>query len=100
MRLKKDQIVAIKQLARQVFGAGTSVYLFGSRTDDSLKGGDIDLFVKNADKEKLNLLAKVHFLARLKAKIGDRKIDVVLDNELSRKKESFYRAITGNALEL
>jgi len=36
---------------------------------------------------------KNSFLAELKAKIGDRKIDVVFDNANTRLKEEFYRSV-------
>ena len=45
MRLSTEQIQAIRQAATAAFGAGTSVWLFGSRVDDAKKGGDIDLLV-------------------------------------------------------
>ena len=43
MRLTQRQIQAIKQVAAEVFGCNAKTYLFGSRVDDSQRGGDIDL---------------------------------------------------------
>jgi predicted nucleotidyltransferase len=44
MRLTNQEIKSIKESFHQVFDCG-KIYLFGSRVDDSLKGGDIDLFI-------------------------------------------------------
>ena len=100
MRLNKFQIDLIKKLAVKHFGPETTVYLFGSRTDDNKKGGDIDLFVNSANEAALTLEAKIHFLAELKTKIGDRKIDVVFDNANTRKKKNFYRSVNHHKVAL
>ncbi len=100
MRISKKEIEIIKQLAKEKFGEGTSVLLFGSRLDDSKKGGDIDLLIRNPEKSRLSLTAKIEFLAALKALIGDQKIDVVLDSFSFAQKESFYKSVTKTAVEL
>jgi predicted nucleotidyltransferase len=100
MRLSEFEIETIKKLAEKHFGEGTTVYLFGSRTDENKKGGDIDLFITNKDEKRLNIEAKVQFLAELKTKIGDRKIDVVFDNDFTRQKENFYRSIIRDRVKL
>ena len=94
MRLTQFQIDSINKLATKHFGLETTVYLFGSRTDDLRKGGDIDLFINNTNEAALTIEAKIHFLAGLKNEIGDRKIDVVFDNDNTRQKKNFYRSVT------
>jgi predicted nucleotidyltransferase len=47
MRLSPDQISKIKTAIGEVDPNG-AIYLFGSRVDDSVKGGDIDLFVESS----------------------------------------------------
>ncbi len=64
MRLSKLQIDIINKLARKYFGQETTVSLFGSRTDDRKKGGDIDLLIKNNDETTLTLETKIHFSGR------------------------------------
>jgi predicted nucleotidyltransferase len=100
MRIDKNEILIINTLAISCFGVGTKVFLFGSRTDDERKGGDIDLFITNDDPEKLTLQAKIIFLAELKRLIGDQKIDVVLDTVKTRHKKVFYHSITAQAIGL
>ena len=45
MRLTPYQINALKGTAREIFGDRVTVSLFGSRTDDKRRGGDIDLYI-------------------------------------------------------
>jgi predicted nucleotidyltransferase len=79
MRLTLNQITAIKQEVEHFFGATAQVWLFGSRVDDSAKGGDIDLYVQSSMSDADQLVAvRFSFLARLKRRIGDCKIDLVL----------------------
>ena len=100
MRLTSFQIDAINKLAKKHFGNETKVFLFGSRTDDSKKGGDIDLFIHNNLETVLTVAAKIRFLAELKSEIGDRKIDVVFDNVCNRQKKNFYKSIDRQKMEL
>jgi predicted nucleotidyltransferase len=47
MRLTESQVEAIKQLVSRAFESQPNyqLWLFGSRVDDELKGGDVDLCV-------------------------------------------------------
>lgn len=100
MRISSQEINIIKQLARKIFGKDTHVYLFGSRASDHLRGGDIDLLISNKDQQNLTFRAKQKFLTELKAKIGDQKIDVVLDTKFSQSKKKFYQSIQKQAVKL
>ena len=48
MRLSTTQTRLIVHCVRQQFGADASVMLFGSRLDDTGRGGDVDLLVESA----------------------------------------------------
>ena len=76
LRLTDHQQKAIIDTFLEVFGKG-ELFLFGSRTDDAAKGGDIDLYVKPDDKQDLSE-KRIIYLARLKRKIGEQKIDLVI----------------------
>ena len=48
MRLSPAQTKIILTCVRQQYGADATVMLFGSRLDDSARGGDVDLLVDTA----------------------------------------------------
>lgn len=78
MRLTSNQINILKAVSLEVFGPHASLHLFGSRTDDSKRGGDVDLYVSGvAYGVKEMLTAKVSFLVKAKQKLGERRIDLI-----------------------
>jgi hypothetical protein len=64
----------------QTLGGLGALYLCGSRVDDSLAGGDIDLLLlANNPEHRAGLMAKKHhLLSALKATIGDQRIDLTI----------------------
>ena len=78
MRLIKSQIQTIKQTVSELAGENAQVALFGSRVDDSKKGGDIDLLVtlNTFVESPAELSAKIS--ARLMRLFQGRKVDVLL----------------------
>jgi predicted nucleotidyltransferase len=83
MRLTTSEINAITQNAKNIFGDAAKVYLFGSRVDDSKKGGDIDLYVISENQDNL-YEKKVKFLSALDMSLGEQKIDVVIAKDKNR----------------
>jgi predicted nucleotidyltransferase len=78
VRLTSREIAAIKELSKESFGARAVVYLFGSRVDDGKRGGDIDLYIETDEGDGARIVeAKYDFLAKLKRRIGDQRVDVV-----------------------
>ena len=82
MRLTTKEIKTIKKTFLNIFDKG-NIYLFGSRVDDTKRGGDIDLYIESVSDENL-LEKKLDFLVELKQKIGDQKIDVIISKDKSR----------------
>ena len=80
MRLSALQRQVLTQTARDCFDPDVRVRLFGSRTDDTRKGGDIDLLIET-QLQDLGQIARAHsqFLARLHLALGEQKIDVLID---------------------
>jgi len=80
MRLTTGQIQAIRYAATSTFGDDAAVWLFGSRVDDAKKGGDIDLLVRPAPTAADQPFAKkIKMLTMLERLLGERKIDLVIE---------------------
>jgi predicted nucleotidyltransferase len=77
MRLDEKTREEIRQAARRFFGA--DVYLFGSRADDTRRGGDIDLYIETGLLPEQAVGARLAMLAHLSRRIGERRIDLVLN---------------------
>jgi len=86
MRLIQEYQNAIKQAGSDIFGSGAEIFLFGSRVDDSKKGGDIDLYIIPNSNECYPVLfdKKITLLSKLKALLGDQQIDLVLSKDKNR----------------
>lgn len=80
MRLTAKEQASIGSAARSVLPPGSRVLLFGSRTDDSRRGGDIDLLVEPPvavdAAEEVALCNRLASL--LYCLIGERRIDIVV----------------------
>jgi len=70
------------------------ICLHGSRTDDRVRGGDIDLLVISA---AIDLIAKLDILGEIHAALGDRRIDLTLTADLS---DPFTRIAVGEGIRL
>ncbi len=77
IRLTEYELKAIKDTAKEIFGKNAKLWLFGSRVNPNAKGGDIDIYIEIPDMENW-LDKKINYLVKLKEKIGDQKIDLVL----------------------
>lgn len=77
MRLTPKEIETIKTAAVEVFGTDAIIRLFGSRVDDSKRGGDIDLYIEAAP-ERANSIDEQRFRVLLWQRLEEPQIDVVL----------------------
>lgn len=100
MRLSDREITAIKAVTNLVFGKNATVTLFGSRIEDGKRGGDIDLLIKcnkTISRDGLYQM-KLKFLVELKKRIGDQKIDVIIDS--GQLNNSFFKIIEKEAIPI
>ncbi len=91
MRLNKAEIYALKEIFNDL---PYKVYLFGSRVNDNLKAGDIDLLIL-ADLNKkeqfvLNRKLSIKFFS-----LYEQKLDIVIINpkKVSKKEQAFLNTI-------
>jgi predicted nucleotidyltransferase len=76
VRLLKDEVKLLKVTLYSLCN-DAKLYLFGSRVDDTKKGGDIDLLVISDKLNKKDLrLLRVEFFK----KFGEQKLDIILDD--------------------
>jgi len=99
MRLTAAEQSAIRETVRAVAGPRTRVHLFGSRTDDAAKGGDIDLLVEidRAVDSPARFSARIG--ARLQQVLGERRIDVVLSAP-NVAEQAIHRVARATGIEL
>lgn len=71
------------------------IYLYGSRADNSLRGGDIDLLVIS---EKLDFTDQIDLLVKIKGEIGEQKIDLLIRSQ--KNLDPFVRKILGRAVRI
>ncbi len=93
MRLKDYEAKAIKNVVKK-YDDNARIYLFGSRTIDTEKGGDIDILILS-DKIKLN--EKIKIKINLYNLIGEQRIDLIAAPELNT---SFLKYIFERSIKL
>ena len=101
MRLNSYQIEVLKGTAKEIFGPGSALLLFGSRVDDDRRGGDIDLCVTGFDRStEEQLEAKLRFLVGVERKIGEQRIDVVFAPRPDQSPKPIHRIIERTGVPL
>ena len=79
MRLNENEVNIIKQLVGS-FDKNARIYLYGSRVDNQMKGGDIDLLIISpcfSFKDKLKLKAELHH------QLGEQKVDLLISEKVT-----------------
>ncbi len=89
MRISQKEISIIKNAILDYI-PDAKIFLFGSRVDDSKKGGDIDIFVETESdttlKEQIKILSKIEILG------VSRKVDLIVKTPKSKEQPIFQTA--------
>lgn len=98
MRLNEYQVSTIVDAVVSRFGSRANIYLFGSRLDDKLRGGDIDLFIDLPVVDHETVRHSCQALADIQILLGDQKIDIVVRHPKSLDQAIFHEALTQGVL--
>lgn len=80
VRLSDQDFKSLTDCFGKYFFKQDRLWLFGSRADLTKKGGDIDLYVEtHAGTAEEAIKMKLRFLSEFEEKIGEQKIDVVIN---------------------
>jgi len=94
MRITEHEKSVIIEAVKSV-DPNADIYLFGSRVDDSKKGGDIDIAIRS---EKINtVMQKIQVRRFICDRIGEQKIDLVTTNS---GKEAIFRLAVEEGVRL
>jgi predicted nucleotidyltransferase len=78
MRISAQQARMIREVAHEVAGRDARVWLFGSRLDDTARGGDIDLLLEMPNPVGNPALMSAQLAAQVSRRMEGRKVDVLL----------------------
>ena len=92
MRLTHEEVETLKSSLYRI-SDDAKIYLFGSRVDDSKRGGDIDILILS---DKLNRKNIRKIRLDFFNKFGEQKLDIVLDN--TKMKKTFTKHIIKKAV--
>lgn len=98
MRVSEQDRETIRRTAEALFGPGTKVRVFGSRLNDGLRGGDIDLYVETDQLLENRASSASRLAAELQIALGDQRIDVVLVDPSTPRKSIHKIAQSSGAL--
>lgn len=96
MRLSAEERSAITS-SISALDPGAEVFLFGSRADDSLSGGDLDLLIIS---NRIGFTEKITLLTELKTQLGDRKIDLLVRSREEALTDPFVQSIRPTAVRI
>lgn len=95
MRLSQAQIEIIRKATHESFGADATVWLFGSRADDTRRGGDVDLYIETTQRNTL--------MSELRCKIAlEDQLDLHIDLVIKEpgKEKPIYRLAREQGIQL
>ena len=78
MRITTAQHESIRRITTELAGADATVILFGSRVDDSKRGGDLDLLIELPYAIDSPAWLAAQLSARISRMMAGRSVDVVL----------------------
>ena len=93
MRIKKDEIKILKESVRES-DPDAEIYLFGSRTNDLAKGGDIDILVLS---QRLTFKDQIKIKARIFKSLEEQAVHLVMEGDVT---DPFVRVALNEGIPL
>jgi len=78
MRLTTNQIDFIHQLTTELAGSRAQIRVFGSRLDDTAKGGDLDLLLELPEPVENPAMLAARISTKVSRKMYGRRVDVLI----------------------
>jgi len=78
MRLTTNQIDFIRQLTTELAGSHAQIRVFGSRLDDTAKGGDLDLLLELPEPVENPAMLAARISTKVSRKMHGRRVDVLI----------------------
>lgn len=78
MRLEQSAIETITNTVKSMIGENVAIWLFGSRVDDRLKGGDIDLLIEVDHKLENRVAVVCQVNAKIQMALGAQRLDILI----------------------
>lgn len=102
MRLSDRDVGSLVSCAQALFAGPWQLELFGSRVDDALRGGDIDLLLTFDSEEAFQaaLRLKFAYLVRVKGQLGEQKVDAVLTTRERSSGDAFIQSLGDRRIQL
>jgi len=79
MRLTEQQVQAIRKATIEVVGHAAPVWLFGSRVNETARGGDVDLMVQLTEPVNDPASLMIKLATKVSKCMHGRKVDVLID---------------------
>ena len=95
MRITDHEKTAIVDAVKST-DPDAKVWLFGSRADDSKKGGDIDIAILSGSIKK-DVMKQIQVRRFICNRVGEQKIDIVTSTD---GKEAFFRLAVEEGIQL
>jgi len=93
MRIKKNEIKILKESVRKS-DPEAEIYLFGSRTNDQARGGDIDILVLS---QRLTFKDQIKIKARIFKSLEEQAIHLVIARDMT---DPFVRVALNEGIPL
>ncbi|QWK19824.1 MAG: nucleotidyltransferase domain-containing protein [Hydrogenobacter thermophilus] len=77
VRLSKEEVETIKSIVKK-YDPAAEILIFGSRTDLTKRGGDIDMLIVSG---KIDYRIRRKIRVDLQLALGDRKVDLIITDD-------------------